>query len=98
MSVYKVENYVDDFNRNVSVRTSIDEGEQKTIYIGSVLITTSKGNFPIEFKFPDVEGASLASCFETFDDTLKVFVEEKQKEARSKIVTPQDMGNDQIIQ
>jgi len=96
MSIYKVETYVDDFNRSVIVRTSINSDEVS--YIGSVIIKTSNGTFPIEFEFTDKE-LTLEKCFEVFDETLRAFVEAKQQEARTKIVTPQDIaGSDNVIQ
>ena len=88
MSIYKVFSYTDDANRTVIERLPLKESSP-ALYIGSVIIKTEKGVFPIEF---EIKEDTVEKCFEKFDDTLKAFVEEKRREAQTKIVTPAEAG------
>ena len=92
MSIQKVENYTDDANRTLLVRTPIEGGTPT--YIGTVIIRTPKGVYPIEFEFAnDLEAPlTIEKCFEIFDERLKAFVEEKQREAQTRIITPEEAG------
>ena len=90
MSIYKVNSYTDDENRTVIERVSIDD-TAPTLYIGSVMIKTNKGVFPVEFEIKN-DTNNLEKCFAEFDETLKTFIEEKQKEAQTKIITPEEAG------
>lgn len=92
MSIYKMDTYSDDANRTVVVRTEL--GTENCTYLGSVIIRTPKGVFPVEFEIENNLEAPLTveKCFEIFDERLKAFVEEKQREAQTKIITPEEAG------
>ena len=93
MSIQKVDTYTDEANRTLLVRTPIEGGTPT--YIGTVIVRTPKGVYPIEFEIENNLEAPLTvrTCFEIFDERLKAFVEEKQREAQTKIITPEEAGN-----
>jgi hypothetical protein len=91
MTIYKLENYIDEANRTVFVRTDVKTEDKE--YFGSFMINTSKGPLPIQFKFENEETLSLEKCFEIFDTSLQTFVQNKIKEEKSRIVTPDEMSD-----
>lgn len=87
MTIYKVENYIDEVNRTVFTRTELNT--DKTDYFGSYVFKTNQGPFPVQFPFQG-DDLSLEKCFEVFDEQLKAFAEKKAEEERTRIVTPQE--------
>jgi hypothetical protein len=88
MTIYKIENYVDEVNRTVFARKDVDT--EKVDYFGSYVFKTNQGPFPVQFPF-EGEDLTLEKCFETFDEKLKDFAEKKAAEERSRIVTPDEV-------
>ncbi len=92
MSIYKMTTYVDDNNRTVMLKESL---EGRCSYMGSVIVQTPKGLLPIEFPFPQDESEmwTIELCFEKFDDELKAYIEKVQRERATQIITPENSGN-----
>jgi hypothetical protein len=88
MIVYKVEHYTSDEGRNVVAQIPNDGSATK--YMGMVTVMGPQGPMPIQFPFPD-SCTTVSGCYEVFDDTFKDYVEEKQREAKSRIIRPEEV-------
>lgn len=84
--IFKVETYVDDEGRTVNCKMN----EIKTIYIGHVTVATPNGLMPIDFPFPETN-TSVEQCFKDFDDSFNLYIEEKRKEAKTRIIQPNEL-------
>lgn len=91
-NIWKLDTHADDEGRTVVSRTFVMGDAQPTevpLYFGSAMIKTSKGVLPIEFPFPPTV-TTISAAFETFDESMKAFIETKQLEAKTRIITPND--------
>jgi hypothetical protein len=69
--------------------------ERKNAPISDRLSSEPRGSFPRRVRIENNLEAPLTveKCFEVFDERLKAFVEEKQREAQTKIITPKRLAS-----
>lgn len=89
--IYRTETYIDDKNKSVIAKIpTVTSTEAKISFIGTTIKITEKGVIPVSFPFPDTY-LNLESCFNDFDTVMENFINEKRKEAKTKIVTPNEL-------
>ena len=98
--IFEVKTYVDHKGRTLYEKTAVKNGWQEgnevpfpvnlsmvpKTYRGQGVIQTDSGAIPFPFDFPP--GMSLEECFSRYEEFGKKAFDEMQKEASTKIITP----------
>lgn len=105
--IWKVQTYMDDAGHTVNELTSQTEasgslvdpqaGEPQRKLQGSAMIgvPTEGGGImpvPVEFDFENSATLTIEEAFEGFEAEMQRFIESKNRESQSRIITPGRMG------
>ena len=95
--IYKVEQYVDDENRQMVKKIPQGGGKPTSMGLFTITVPTQFGeqDAQVQFEFP--EDYSLGKCFEEFDvlaekEYDRLMAEMKAESEASKIITPDNRG------